>query len=152
MTTVLALGLGAGLRSREIVWVTPGAIHQRGTGLVTVDLPDRVVPLRTDIAPTVLELIADEDTDRPVIGRVSPGAKDPLERCRRGIELPTRLPRLVVSRLRTTWAVDVLRCGVRLSEYLAMAGTTSAKSLEAMSPHIGLRGDDTVWREAAGLR
>lgn len=151
MTTVLTLGLGAGLRSREIVWVTPGAIRQRDSGLVTVDLPDRVVPVRSDVAPALLDLIG-ADADQPVIGRVSAGAKDPLERCRRGIELPARLPRLVVSRLRTTWAVAVLRSGVRLSEYLTMAGTTSAKTLEAMVPHIGVRDDDIVWREAADLQ
>lgn len=152
LTTVLALGLGAGLRSREIVWVTPSAIRQRGAGLVTVDLPDRVVPLRSGIAHTLVDLIADDDANQPVIGRVNPGANDPLERCRRGIELPARLPRLVVSRLRTTWAVEVLQSGVRISEYLTIAGTTSAKTLEAMVPHVGVRDDDTVWREAADLR
>ncbi|MCM3555597.1 hypothetical protein M3697_10830 [Janibacter melonis] len=150
LTTVLTLGLGAGLRSREMVWVTPSALGRHDGGLVTINLPDRVVPVRAALAPTLLDLIEDEP-HRPVIGRVSAGARDPLERCRKGVELPARLPRLVVSRLRTTWAVDVLRSGLRLSEYLSIAGTTSAKTLEAMVPYIGVRDDEQVWHTAAGL-
>lgn len=151
LTAILTFGLGAGLRSREMVWVTPGALDRHDGGLVTINLPDRVVPIRATLAPTLMGLIED-GVDGPLIGRVSAGARDPLERCRRGVELPARLPRLVVSRLRTTWAIEVLSSGLRLSEYLSIAGTTSAKTLEAMVPYIGMRTDEHVWRLAADLR
>lgn len=56
-----------------------------------------------------------------------------------------------MSRLRTTWAVAVLSEDVRISEYLAMAGTTNAKSLEQMAKFVQIREDQVSLRKAAGL-
>ena len=75
-----------------------------------------------------------------LLGLGSPRGKDPLARARKGLEIPDRLPALTMSRLRTTWMADVL-VRVRISEFEVMAGTVSAKSLEAVAPHVPVRED-----------
>lgn len=152
LTCLLTLGLGAGLRSREIAHTTPETVTNHDDNLWTVRLPDRVVPVRTEHVAALRGLLAHTDPGTALIGHVNVNAKDPLEVPRRGIELPAYLPRLAVSRLRTTWAVTVLTGETRMSEFLRMAGTTSAKTLEVMADYVPVREDEAAYlRAGAGL-
>lgn len=152
LTCLLTLGLGAGLRSREIAYTTPETVTSTDGVLWTVTLPDRVVPVRSAHVPALLALLDRTGPGAALIGRVNANAKDPLEVPRRGVELPTYLPRLTISRLRTTWAVTVLSGDTRMSEFLRMAGTTSAKTLEVMTQYVPVRESDGAYlRAGAGL-
>lgn len=118
-----------------------------------VVLPDRLVPVRHEYVPVLDELCDAVPKGRLVRGRASEAMllKDPLATYRRDLDLPTTLPALSLSRLRTTWAIAVLSVPVTLAEFHGMAGTTSAKSIEGYTRHIGSR-DDAAWmRTAAGL-
>ncbi|MDO5619751.1 hypothetical protein [Kocuria sp.] len=78
--------------------------------------------------------------------------KDPLGKIRAGIELPSYLPSLHYARLRTTWMATILTQDVRISEFMAMAGTVSAKTLEAIAPYVPGRWDADVYlMKAANL-
>ena len=58
LTGLLALGLGAGLRSREIAYTTPERVTEHGHGLWTITLPDRVVPIRAEHVSSLCDLLA----------------------------------------------------------------------------------------------
>lgn len=153
LTAILALGLGCGLRSREMVWCTAADFAtDPDLGLVTLTLPDRVVPVRHDCV-TALIVVTQARPDGPLFGRINPTSREPLTIARKGIVLPSRLPKLVVSRLRTTWAVRMLtEADLRISEYQLIAGATSAQTLNLLGQYVPARTHGSLYlMRGAGL-
>ena len=153
LTVILTLGLGAGLRPSELLTTSAENVrpHPVDGRLWVISLPDRVVPVLQEYTPQLIELCAAYPED-PLIGRHKPTAKNPLEVLRSGIQIPDYLKPLRCPRLRTTWMTNVLNQDVRISEFLVMAGTVSAKTLEVIAPHIAHRweGDEYLFK-GAGL-
>lgn len=152
LTASLTLGLGCGLRPREALTVTATehVRQHRHQDLWVLVLPDRTVPVLATYVPD-LSRLCQEHPQGPLIGP-TPAGRDPFDRIRRGVEIPPHLPPLHLSRLRTTWMVDVL-ARVRVCEFQRMAGTASAKTMEALVPFVPGRWDDDEWLiRAAGPR
>ena len=152
---LLALGLGAGLSSTEMFDLHAAHVltYPDVSVVRVIVLPDRLVPVRHDLTGVLDGLCEAQPEGRLLGGRASEAAavKNKAGALRRGLDIPAWLPALSLSRLRTTWAVAVLSVPVTIAEFHAMAGTTSAKSIEAYTRHVRTR-DDTQWmRAAAGL-
>lgn len=149
---LLAAGLGAGLSSRETFELHASDIltHPEHDQLRIIVLPDRMVPLRAGFTTIMDEACARVPDGRLVGGRVSDAAtvKDPLAKFRTPLDIPASLPRLSMSRLRTTWAVTVLSTPITITEFHQVAGTTSAKSLELYAQYVHVR-DEAEWMCAA---
>lgn len=155
MTTMLALGLGAGLRVSEVLAVSASdhvRLHPQDHRLCVVILKDRTVPILSTYAPAVLDL-CERYPDGPLIGPHKANAKDPMGIVRKNLEIPKSLPRLVMSRLRTTWMASLLVLpDIRISEFMVMAGTVSSRTLEDIAPFIPYRADDDEYLfKGAGL-
>lgn len=137
LTLMLALGLGAGLKPREVLTVTSQDVRRHPTDdrLCAIFLPERTVPVLHEYTQRLRELCR-EYPDGPLIGPHRGDVKDPLGVLRKGIEIPDYLPRLRAPQLRSTWMVSVLSRDVRISEFMHMAGTVSAKSLESIAAYV----------------
>lgn len=154
ITAILGLGLGCGLRSREMVWCTSADFTRDADhpGLLTLTLPDRIVPVRADCVDAV-NRVRDARPSGPLFGKINPTSREPLTIARKGVELPARLPKLIVSRLRTTWAVRMLSgSDLRISEYQRLAGATSAQTLNLLGQYLPVRETDAEYLlRGAGL-
>ena len=152
--TLLTLGLGAGLSSAEMFDLHADQVltHPDVPDVRVIVLPDRLVPARHDLTGVLDGLCEAQPGGRLLGGRTSEAAavKNKAGALRRGLDIPASLPDLSLSRLRTTWAVTVLSEGVTVAEFLRMAGTTSAKSLELYIPHVRVRTEPEWLRLAAG--
>lgn len=155
MTTMLTLGLGAGLRVTELMAVTAAEhirLHATDDRLWIVVLEDRTVPVLSRYVSSLRDLCLRYPTE-PLIGPHKTTSKDPLGVVRRRLEIPDYLPTLSMSRLRTTWMATVLQQpDIRISEFMLMAGTVSSKTLECIAPFIPYRAkDDEYLFKGAGL-
>lgn len=154
LTTLLVLGLGAGLKPREILACTADQVRQHVThkDLYVIETPGRYVPVLPDYVDDLL-VLRGQHPSGPLVGRYTPTAKDPFGVLRKGIEIPRHLPRLSVPRLRTTWMATVLAHDLRIWEFLHIAGLQSASSLDAIASYVPARWDDSVYLlKGAGLR
>ncbi len=155
MTTMLTLGLGAGLRASEVM-ATSSEDHVRhhpaDDRLWVIILDDRTVPVVSQYVPRLRSLCV-AYPEGPLIGEHKITSKDPLGVVRRRLEIPDWLPRLSMSRLRTTWMATVLQQpDVRISEFMLMSGTVSSKTLECLAPFIPYRAaEDEYLFRGAGL-
>lgn len=154
LTALLALGLGAGLKPSEVLTVSAEEHirrHPEDERLLGILLPDRTIPVLQQYVPVLRDLCEDYPHGA-LVGPHNPLSKDPLTVIRKGVEIPAWLPPLRVPRLRTTWMASVLTQDVRISEFLAISGTVSAKSLETIAPHVPGRWDDDAYLfKGAGL-
>lgn len=132
--TLLALGLGGGLATREILATTKQdvAIHSELVQLMVRGTRDRVVPVlprwQPPLRSLVDELSAEELLFRP--GRVSaaPGQiSDFLMRAR--TELDVR-----PSRMRATWLVHHLNTGTPSNELLQISGLLNFAAFDKLTP------------------
>lgn len=150
---LLCLGLGAGLKPGEMLQITAAdhvRHHPGDPRLVVLLLENRIVPVLHEYTQALLDLCR-RYPDGPLIGAHNPKTKDPLGKVRDNVEWPTWLE-FKPARLRTTWMVSVLRHGTRISEFQQIAGTVSAKSLEAVAPYVPLRAEGEEYLfTAAGL-
>lgn len=153
LTVMLTLGLGAGLKPSELLSTTAGDVrrHPDREDLWAIFLPTRTVPVLTHYVPE-LRALCRAHPDGPLIGAHRTDIKDPLGVLRKGIEIPSWLPPLRAPVLRTTWMATVLQLDIRITEFMYIAGTESAKSLEAVAPYVpGRWADDTYLFKGAGL-
>lgn len=136
----LALGLGAGLRTAELVEVTATQVVEIGSsGVLQVRLLDRVVPVRAECTAALRE-VCHARPGGPIIGPETTAA-DRLYRHLKGVESASRAPTIRVGRLRATWAVKVLNGGVTISEFRRLSGTTSAKTIAMLADYVHERPD-----------
>ncbi|MDN5767666.1 MAG: hypothetical protein L0H96_18325 [Humibacillus sp.] len=145
MTALLVLGLGAGLKPREVLDCTARQVKKhKATGLTAIFLADRTVPVISQYADRLLDLCHDRP-DGSLVGPWNRASKDPFTNLRKGLRVPPFLPALAVPRLRTTWMANVLAQDLRISEFMVIAGTVSAKSLECIAPFVAGRWDENVY-------
>lgn len=152
-TVILVLGLGAGLRPSEMLSVRAHDIfrHPDEPRLVVVALPDRTVPVLAAYTERLWTLCRTYPQG-PLIGPHKPTSKDPFGALRQYVTFPDWLPTFRPTRLRTTWMVSVLNQDVRISEFMLMSGTVSAKTLETIAPYVPYRArDDEYLLRGAGL-
>lgn len=151
LRAMLLLGLGAGLKPREVLECTASQVKsERASGLTAVFLSDRTVPVINTYAEGLRGLCR-EFPEGPLVGHWNRNRRDPFTGLRRGIEIPGHLPTLTAPRLRTTWMATVLQHDLRISEFMVIAGTVSSKSLECIAPYVPGRWDnDEYLHRAAG--
>lgn len=136
MRTVLALGLGVGPTTSELIEVRARDVNGQD-GHLSVDLPGRRVPVRSAYTDVLLQACRDRP-EGPLVGDVV-NARDRLYRYMLGVTLPQDLPSLRVLRLRATWSVALLSAGVTVSEYTALSGAKSARTLEMLIRYVEQR-------------
>lgn len=152
-TVILTLGLAAGLKPGEMLFVTAAMVarHPQDPRLVVILLEDRAVPVRQAYVDRLLDLCA-AYPEGPLVGEHRLTAKDPLGHLRAGVVWPQEVG-FRPSRLRTTWMADVLAENLRISEFMRIAGTVSSKSLEVIASYVAQRIDrDEYLFSAAGLK
>lgn len=153
-TVILTLGLGAGLKAGEMLSINSAdhvRIHPADPRLMVIMLPDRTVPVVATYTDRLRELCR-RHPEGPLIGHYKAHAKYPLGNVRANLEFPDWLPAFRPATLRTTWMATVLSQDLRISEFMHIAGTVSAKSLEAIAPYVPGRWDkETYLFKGAGL-
>ncbi|WP_438471014.1 hypothetical protein [Streptomyces asiaticus] len=135
---LLAAGLGAGLMPGEHLTITGHSLTttERGTTMLTVTgTRPRVIPVLAAYAP-LLRTLAARHPAEPLIGPTHDTDKNRLNHLLSRIEVPSRLPQLSASSLRTTWLLTLLQARVPLPELLAAAGLASTGSLIDLVPHL----------------
>jgi len=123
LDSILHLGLGAGLRGPEMRLARPEHVSEQA-GLVHLHIPgrqSRSVPVRRAYAEGVLRL-AEANTGEFLMGTSAERSQNAMSCLKHRIEVPDWLPRLSVSRLRTTWMVDTLSERVEAKAFLQAAG------------------------------
>jgi len=136
MLAILALGVGAGLRTTEMRLVRAEHVRQEGR-FVLVDVPGlkaRTVPMRRPLDAIVLELAAAHPSE-PLVGRVFDHSRDPIYMIRKRLDIPDRLPALDPIRLRTTWIIAALESRVPLHTAFQVSGNTRLH-FDHYVPHI----------------
>ncbi|PYC88417.1 hypothetical protein C7C46_00655 [Streptomyces tateyamensis] len=134
---LLGAGLGAGLIGGEHLVLTGEDVTTTPGGVTVITLAGsrpREIPVLAAYAPLVRTL-ARRFPDQPLVGPVSATGKNRLGNLASSIEIPSRLPALSTSRLRTTWLVTHLNAGTPPPELLAAAGLNSTGSLIDLIPH-----------------
>lgn len=135
--TLLILGLGAGLATRELLDVRPLDIRLRGQALVitvTGSRP-REVPVLSEWRPSLERIIDAVDPTQWLFrpGRLSsePGkVTDFLTRARTTLDVKP-------NRMRTTWVVRHLNDGTPASDLLRIAGLSTFAALDKLSRFRG---------------
>lgn len=153
LTTMLTLGLGAGVKAGELLRVTSGdvLIHPQEPRLWVVVLSDRTVPVLIEYVPALARL-TEKYPEGPLIGPHNTHARDPVGKLRSSLEIPSYLPPLRQAQLRTTWMVQLLSMDVRITEFMTIAGLSSGSVLEKLLPYVADRDDqDRYLLAGAGL-
>lgn len=136
LDVILHLGLGAGLRGPEMRKVRPEDIVSHG-GLVRLNVEGdraRVLPVRTAYGEGLLRLAESTSTEF-ITGRTSQQSANAMSMLKDKITIPDWLPRLSVSRLRSTWMSETLSGRVEFKAFLAAAGLQSA-DVRSLAPHL----------------
>jgi len=135
---LLALGLGAGLSTAEILDARSGDVTITQDGTVTVavrGLRPRTVQVNPRHAPVLLEGSGDApDVHLLLAGRTTGvgknGISNLIDQALRSGAADRRVPRVVPQRMRTTWLVNHLATGTRADVLLAQAGLDSLGTLD----------------------
>ncbi|CAM3041809.1 hypothetical protein DEAB109302_11660 [Dermacoccus abyssi] len=155
LTSVLTLGLGAGLRPTEMLELRGEQVleHPLHDNLLVLALVDRLVPVRRDVSDSLRLLCRARPVGRLLGGSstapsVSRGWKDLST-----FALPASLPPLTWMRLRTTWAVKCLSGEVTIAEFAAMAGLHHSSAVSNYLAYVPVRSQHDAWMPlAAGMR
>jgi integrase len=126
---MVAFGIGAGTRPRELVALRGGDVVTR-KGHVTVGVAGRVVPITTPWAEIAVELgafAADGFVFRP--GSADRTQKNFVADLADRLVADPEVPRLVVSRCRSSFFCDHLAAGTPLAELCVIAGIGEVGSL-----------------------
>jgi hypothetical protein len=145
MRAVLSLGLGCGLDGRDMAWVTGSCVRLISGDAVEVEVsggsrPRKVVALH-DYADMIAGLAADAG-DGLLIGGTTLGRHNVTSAALNRAITDTSLPRLVASRLRSTWLVAHLRFGTPLHVLLPAAGLITARPLEDLLEFVDKPSDE----------
>jgi hypothetical protein len=135
-TTLLALGLGAGLDGRWIAGVGPDDVR-KGGGVVKVRVgppAPRVVVVRAEWEDAVLEL-ATTAGKGCLLGKWS-NSKNRVGDLSKRLSRPSGHPHLSIGRLRSTWLLEHLESGTRLPELCEAAGLQGFTVLSDLLPFV----------------
>lgn len=139
LSAVLGLGLGCGLDCRDLGWVRGGDVTRDRGGTVTVHVCGGSRPR------TVVCLAAHEDDiwelaegcgDRLMIGGQVLGRHNVTSVTLANLITDSTLPRLVTSRLRSTWMLTHLQLGTPLPIFMPAAGLTTVRPLEDLLHYL----------------
>jgi hypothetical protein len=133
LASILYLGLGCGLDTRDLGWVrgTDVARNERGVQATVVGGARPRTVMALAIYEGRIEALADGDAERLLIGgRFKPYRKnvtsDPISR----MIVDETLPKLVVGRLRSTWLLGHLNRRTPLPLLMEQAGLKTVRPLE----------------------
>ncbi|GAA3311985.1 hypothetical protein [Arthrobacter ramosus] len=149
-TAHLCLGLGAGLFADEYLNVTSSSFRTVASTNVLVLAGER--PRQIPISERYflpLQEIAAQHPGEPLIGATGNGSNDRFNHLLSKVEYPGRIGNPVTTRLRTTWMQHMLAIPVSLSEFTAMAGILTTKSLTDLIPYIPERAPVLWYRSVA---
>lgn len=139
LTVLLALGLGAGLASDEIIQLLGGHVRACDNGTVVVHAPGprrRLVVCRQAWETPLREAagaVGSGFVFRPGAARRGKNTvTNFLGRTHRGPAVPT----LAVARLRTSWLVDLLAANTPLTVVVAAAGLDTLHGLSRLLPFL----------------
>jgi len=139
LSAVLRLGLGCGLDCRDLAWVRGSDVTRDQSGTVTVCVSGGSRPR------TVVCLAGHEDNisqlaegcgDRLMIGGKVLGRHNVTSDTLANLIVDSTLPRLVPSRLRSTWMLTHLQLGTPLPIFMRAAGLTTVRPLEDLLHHL----------------
>jgi hypothetical protein len=145
LSAVLALGLGCGLDCRDMAWVrgTDVDTSPDGTARITVrggSRPRSVVALQPYTAP--LLALSQSRGSNLLIGGSKLGRHNVTSTALARIVTDQSLPRLVVTRLRSTWLLEHLRRGTPLPVLMPAAGLTTVRPLEDLLAFLPVPSDE----------
>ncbi|NMN99103.1 site-specific integrase [Antrihabitans stalactiti] len=139
--TAVVLGLGAGLRTAEMVGVLGTDVTVRNPHLlvtVTGEQRPRTVPVADRYGPLLAELARNAKSEplfrAPPIPRIE-FVPNLLHRC----EIPEPLRPVTVARMRATWAVALLTT-VPMPTFLRLAGYNDIDQIRGLLPYIPAAG------------
>lgn len=146
-TALLALGLGCGLDRQDLAWVRGTDVTNGPGGAVTVIVsggprPRSVVALG-DYAPLIASCAARQG-ERLLIGGWERGRHNVTTPVLERMVTDQRLPRVVPSRLRSTWLVRHLNLRTPLAVLLPAAGLQSSRTLDDLLRYADAVGDDAA--------
>lgn len=142
LRSLLVFAHGAGLKVGELMDVEAKDVYfLRSAPVASIKVPGRIAPVLTQYTEELQGLCV-EQPEGPLIGTQKKKSNDTFANFRKAIKTPKYLPTLTASRLRTTWIKDILNNGASLAEVQAVAGTTSATTLEAIAPYTQRRWAD----------
>ena len=139
LSAVLNLGLGCGLDCRDLGWVRGIDVTRDQDGTVTVNVCGGSRPR------TVVCLAAHEDHiwelaqgcgERLMIGGKVLGRHNVTSVSLADLITDSTLPRLVPSRLRSTWMLTHMQLGTPLPIFMPAAGLTTVRPLEDLLHHL----------------
>lgn len=129
---LVSLGLGAGLKAREILALTFGQITD-DDGMV-VHLPDRNVPVLAEWEPMLRRLLRGRHSDESVFGRkATDGNRNAISAFTRDVnsDVPIR-----VDRMRATWIVHHLTAQTSMRALMTAAGVQKFENLAQLIVHV----------------
>jgi hypothetical protein len=133
LASILYLGLGCGLDTRDLGWVRGTDVHRDDNGVHATVIGGARPRTVTALAAYEcrIEALADGDAERLLIGgRFKPYrnnvTSDPLSR----MIVDETLPKLVVGRLRSTWLLGHLNRRTPLPLLMEQAGLKTVRPLE----------------------
>lgn len=147
--STMALCHGAGLVGAEFA-VLHGSSIEVIDGVAVVHISGvhaREVPVLPQYTDELVRL-ASTYRDRPMFSDRTP-IRNWTANVLAQLEIPAGAPRLVPSRLRTTWMVELSTAGVRISELQHLAGVKTLKGWEDFTKFVPRR-DDAVLRQLIG--
>ena len=135
MTVILTLGLGAGLRTRELTLAIGRDIHSRdGHTIISVGGPAaREIPILDRYAGTALTLA--RRYPGPLVRELPISKPNLIATVIGTLEIPESVQPLTVSRLRSTWAVQIFST-VPFPMALAAYGTVRQRFLYRLNEHL----------------
>ena len=149
LTSVLALGLGAGVYAREIWRLSTDNLIERH-GRLCLDVPGqnaRIVPI-TPPHDETLERIRREDPGSTLLGFVArEWDRSRLWHLIEDGEIPPDCPSIKLSRLRATWMLGHLVNRVHLNGLAQVAGVTSWKTFGHLMGHMPPLAEEALFEE-----
>lgn len=135
--TTVALGLGAGLRSSEMIRVLGSDVTVRSPHLLVTTAGGerpRIVPVLDRYGPLLAELARNAGSEPLFRAQPIPRVEfvaHLLHRC----EIPEPLQPVTVARLRATWAVATLSA-VPMPTFLRLAGYIDIEQIRGLLPYV----------------
>lgn len=136
---LLGLCLGAGLNAPEAGATRAGdlVVSSTSPNHLSVQLPDREIPVRAQYAGILRDVIAPLAADTPIL------RDEPLLNAPRtiwnmidAVEIPPQLRPLTTTRLRATWVFDALCAPIALPVVMAAHGRESTSFIERLLPAL----------------
>lgn len=152
--TLLALGLGVGLPSEEIIPLLAGQVRVISNGAVVVEVHGRrprLVVCRHRWEPVLAELADTAGSEHLFLPGAVRGKNLITNFLGRAHRSPAT-PEIKISRLRDTWLVEHLTVGTPLTVIVAAAGLDGLGALDRLLPYLPVSSPEAAERQLRGER